>query len=92
MTAEGRGCVKRENARRVGAQKVTRARKISRYLAYVAEIDVVKMTPKSFHTYMVAPVLPSNQVVNKKVGIAAIHPDFRAAKPLSLMECAGRIP
>ena len=41
---------------------------------------------------MVAPALPSNQMVNKKVGIAAIHPDFRAAKPLSLMECAGRIP
>jgi len=45
-----------------------------------------------FHTYMVAPGLPSNQMVNKKVGIAAIHPDFRAATPLSLMECAGRIP
>jgi len=45
-----------------------------------------------YHTYMVAPGLPSNQMVNKKVGIAAIHPDFGAAKPLSLMECAGRIP
>jgi hypothetical protein len=35
------------------------------------------------------------QVINrssKKVGIAAIHPDFRAAMPLSLMEYAGRIP
>jgi hypothetical protein len=29
---------------------------------------------------MVAPALPSDQMVNKKVGIAAIHPDFRAAK------------
>ena len=26
------------------------------------------------------------------MGIAAIHPDFRAAMPLSLMEYAGRIP
>ena len=50
------------------------------------------MVRARFHTYMVAPGLPSNRLMNKKVGIAAIHPDFRAAKPLSLMECAGRIP
>jgi hypothetical protein len=27
---------------------------------------------------------------DKKVEIAAIHPDFYTAVPLSLMECAGR--
>ena len=46
---------------------------------------------KSFYTYMVAPCLPSTQSHNdKKVEIAAIHPDFGAAMPLSLMEYAGR--
>ena len=37
------------------------------------------------------PSLPSTQSHNgKKVEIAAIHPDFGAAMPLSLMEYAGR--
>jgi hypothetical protein len=41
---------------------------------------------------MVAPYLQVIKRSGKKVGIAAIHPDFRAAMPLSLMEYAGRIP
>ena len=45
-----------------------------------------------FHTYMVAPYLQVIKRSSKQVGIAAIHPDFRAAMPLSLMEYAGRIP
>jgi hypothetical protein len=39
------------------------------------------------------PCLSSSQSINgKKVEIAAIHPDFCAAMPLSLMEYAGRLP
>ncbi len=38
------------------------------------------------------PCLPSAQFVSgKEVEIAAIHPDFSAVEPLSLMEFAGRV-
>ena len=38
------------------------------------------------------PCLPSAQFDSgKEVEIAAIHPDFCAAEPLSLMEFAGRV-
>jgi hypothetical protein len=38
------------------------------------------------------PCLPSTQSDSgKEVEIAAIHPDFGAATPLSLMEFAGRV-
>jgi len=46
----------------------------------------------SFHTYMVAPICQVIKPSSEQVGIAAIHPDFCAAMPLSLMEYAGRIP
>src|SRR5215472_5674603 len=58
---------------------------------YMAEINARKWGAYVFtHTW--SPLIC--QVINrssKKVGIAAIHPDFRAAMPRSLMEYAGRI-
>jgi hypothetical protein len=39
---------------------------------------------------MVAPICQALNPIGKEVEIAAIHPDFGAAEPLSLMEYAGR--
>jgi len=94
-SARGRECVK------------TRVRFRVRSILQIAKTKVVqnriyelqKCSAKTRSTARVAfshihgrPCLPSAQFVSgKEAEIAAIHPDFVAAEPLSLMEFAGRV-
>jgi hypothetical protein len=91
MTGRGRGCVKTETACHVGSIAHDSSQQSRVKLNLRARKCTAPLVAQEFLHIHGRPSLPSTQSHNgKKVKNAAIHPDFGAAMPLSLMEYAGR--